>query len=37
MGPKNRAGEGEELPAIPLSLWAAEDGYTKLSPNLLGL
>jgi len=27
----------DELAAIPLSLWAAEKGYTKLSPNLLGL
>jgi FdhE protein len=27
----------DELAAIPLSLWAAEKGYTKLSLNLLGL
>jgi len=27
----------DELAAIPLSLWAAENGYTKWSPNLLGL
>jgi hypothetical protein len=27
----------DELAAIPLSLWAAERQYTKLSPNLLGL
>ncbi|HEY0552934.1 MAG TPA: formate dehydrogenase accessory protein FdhE [Thermoanaerobaculia bacterium] len=27
----------DELAAIPLSLWAAEKGYTKLCPNLLGL
>jgi FdhE protein len=27
----------DELAAIPLSLWASEKGYTKLSPNLLGL
>ena len=27
----------DELAAIPLSLWAAENGYTKVSPNLLGL
>lgn len=27
----------DELAAIPLSLWASEHGYTKLSPNLLGL
>ena len=27
----------DELAAIPLSLWASENGYTKLSPNLLGL
>jgi formate dehydrogenase maturation protein FdhE len=27
----------EELAAIPLSLWAAENGYTKVSANLLGL
>ena len=27
----------DELAAIPLSLWAEENGYTKVSPNLLGL
>jgi formate dehydrogenase maturation protein FdhE len=27
----------DELAAIPLSLWAAEKGYEKLHPNLLGL
>lgn len=27
----------DELAAIPLSLWAAENRYTKLSTNLLGL
>jgi FdhE protein len=27
----------DELAAIPLSLWAAENGYTKVSSNLLGL
>jgi FdhE protein len=27
----------DELAAIPLSLWAEEHGYTKLSPNLLGV
>lgn len=27
----------DELAALPLSLWAAEHGYTKVSPNLLGL
>jgi FdhE protein len=27
----------DELAAIPLSLWAAEKGYVKLSGNLLGL
>lgn len=27
----------DELAAIPLSLWAAEKGYAKLSPNLLGI
>ncbi len=27
----------DELAAIPLSLWAAEHEYTKLSANLLGL
>ncbi len=27
----------DELAAIPLSLWAAENGYAKLSVNLLGL
>ena len=27
----------DELAAIPLDLWAAEQGYTKLQPNLLGL
>lgn len=27
----------DELAAIPLSLWASENGYMKLSPNLLGL
>jgi FdhE protein len=27
----------DELAAIPLSLWAAENGYAKVSPNLLGL
>jgi FdhE protein len=27
----------DELAAIPLSLWAAERGYAKLHPNLLGL
>jgi FdhE protein len=27
----------DELAAIPLSLWAAENGYTKVSANLLGL
>jgi len=27
----------DELAAIPLSLWASENHYTKVSPNLLGL
>ncbi len=27
----------DELAAIPLSLWAAEKGYEKIHPNLLGL
>lgn len=27
----------DELAAIPLDLWAAEHGYTKLQPNLLAL
>ena len=27
----------DELAAIPLSLWASENGYKKVSPNLLGL
>jgi FdhE protein len=27
----------DELAALPLSLWAAENGYTKLSLNLLGV
>ena len=27
----------DELAAIPLSLWAEENGYTKLEPNLLGI
>ncbi len=27
----------DELAAIPLSLWAAEHEYTKVSPNLLGI
>ena len=27
----------DELAAIPLSLWASENGYTKVIPNLLGL
>jgi FdhE protein len=27
----------DELAAIPLSLWAEENGYTKLQPNLLGI
>ena len=27
----------DELAAIPLGLWAAENRYTKVSPNLLGL
>jgi FdhE protein len=27
----------DELASIPLSLWANEHGYTKLSPNLLGI
>jgi FdhE protein len=27
----------DELAAIPLSLWAAENGYTKVRPNLLAL
>jgi FdhE protein len=27
----------DELAAIPLSLWASENRYTKVSPNLLGL
>lgn len=27
----------DELAAIPLSLWAAENGYTKVRANLLGL
>jgi FdhE protein len=27
----------DELAAIPLSLWAAENRYTKVTPNLLGL
>ncbi len=29
--------EVDELAAIPLSLWAQENGYTKLQRNLLGL
>jgi FdhE protein len=27
----------DELAALPLSLWAAEKGYVKVSPNLLGV
>ena len=27
----------DELAAIPLSLWAEENGYSKLQPNLLGI
>jgi formate dehydrogenase maturation protein FdhE len=27
----------DKLAAIPLSLWAAENGYVKVSTNLLGL
>jgi FdhE protein len=27
----------DELAAIPLSLWAVEKGYVKVSPNLLGV
>ncbi len=27
----------DELATIPLSLWAQENGYTKLQPNLLGM
>jgi formate dehydrogenase maturation protein FdhE len=27
----------DELAAIPLSLWAAENGYRKVSTNFLGL
>jgi FdhE protein len=27
----------DEIAAIPLSLWAAEKGYTKLEPNLFGM
>jgi FdhE protein len=27
----------DELATIPLNLWAAEHGYTKLQPNLLGI
>jgi len=27
----------DEMAAIPLDLWAAENGYAKLQPNLLGL
>jgi formate dehydrogenase maturation protein FdhE len=27
----------DELAAIPLSLWAAENGYSKVRANLLGL
>ena len=26
----------DDLAAIPLSLWAAEQGYTRLQPNLFG-
>jgi FdhE protein len=26
----------DELAAIPLSLWAEQNGYSKLQPNLLG-
>ena len=29
--------EVDELATIPLSLWAQENGYTKLQPNLLGM
>lgn len=29
--------EVDELAALPLGLWAAENGYTKFQPNLLGL
>jgi formate dehydrogenase maturation protein FdhE len=27
----------DELAAIPLSLWAEENGYSKLQANLLGI
>lgn len=29
--------EVDELACLPLSLWAKENGYTKLQPNLLGI
>ena len=29
--------EVDELAALPLDLWAAENNYTKLQPNLFGL
>jgi len=29
--------EVDELAALPLNLWANENGYTKLQPNLLGM
>jgi formate dehydrogenase maturation protein FdhE len=27
----------DELATIPLNLWAAENGYEKLQPNILGI
>jgi len=29
--------EVDELASIPLSLWALENGYVNLVPNLLGM
>lgn len=29
--------EVDELACLPLSLWANENGYVKLQPNLLGI
>ena len=29
--------EVDELASVPLDLWAAENGYTKLQPNLFGM
>jgi formate dehydrogenase maturation protein FdhE len=27
----------DELASVPLDIWAEEQGYTKLQPNLLGM